>query len=130
MIALPSKNTVILGVGAVLGAFAGIVLSSLVWIAYNQFVGYPAAAEEARQGYVVLSEKVALEAKVAIEQKRRETAEIISRKHAEALEKADALNNAEKSRLEQENAEYEARLEAVGRRCELDGADIDWLRKP
>lgn len=130
MITVPSKNAVILGVGAVLGALAGIVLSSLVWIAYNQFVGYPAAAEEARLGYVVLSEKTALETKLAIEQKRRETAEFISRKHAEALEKADALNNAEKARLEQENVEYEALLKAAGRRCELDDTDIEWLRKP
>jgi len=130
MIALPTKNTLILGVGAVLGALAGIVISSVIWMSYNHLIAYPDVAREAREGYVVLAEKTALETKIQIEQVRREKAEAISRKHAEALEKADALNNAEKARLEQENAEYEARLEAAGRRCELDGADIDWLRKP
>ena len=130
MIALPSKNTLILGAGIIVGGIVATIVSSLIFVAYNNLVDNPAVARQAREGYVVLSEKTAIETKLKIEAQRRAAAERISAQHADALERAAAWNEAEKVRLEQENADYEARLEAAGRRCELDGADIEWMRKP
>lgn len=112
------------------GAVAGIILSSLLWITYNHFIGHPRVANEARLGYVVLSEKAAIEAKLKLEEKRRKAAEEISSRHQALLKIANAEAEAEQARLEQENADYEARLEAAGRSCRLDDADIEWLRKP
>ena len=112
------------------GAVAGIILSSLLWITYNHFIGHPRVANEARLGYVVLSEKAAIEAKLKLEEKRRKAAEEISSRHQALLKIANAQAEVEQARLEQENADYEARLEAAGRSCRLDDADIEWLRKP
>lgn len=113
-------------IGGVIGILIGVMLMN----GYNRFIGHPSVAAEARLGYVLLAERTALETKLAVETKRREAAERISDNHAKALAVATQQIQEDMARLEQENADYEARLNDAGRRCELNADDINWLRKP
>lgn len=113
----------------VIGGVIGLLIGVMLMNGYNLVIGHPRVAAEARLGYVLTAERATLETKLALEEKRRIAAERISANHANALAKATKQNQADMARLEQENADYEARLNEAGRRCELDADDINWLRK-
>ena len=118
---------------ALIGGLRGIVTAlaasaatiALVGV-YDKLIDDPAIAKAARQGFVVLAEKTALQASVA-ELKRQADA------RQDALEKfesrrimAEAQAETRAALLEQEIAAYEAANSV----CRLDRADIDFLSKP
>lgn len=108
-----------MGIGAVVGAMlAGAAVGG-----YAKFVRYPQIAEQARQGYVALAEKLSLEAQLAEYQ----------RQHVAATQAVDAaLKKAGEAK--QEAADAQARYDAlVASDTDDDGGrftrgDIEWLR--
>lgn len=87
------------------------------------------AAASALKGYVLESEKSAVQAQLAEERRQRLAGAVALeeyRKRAAADEKQDAEIAA---RQEQEIAEYEEKLKAAGRSRLLDGADFDYIMR-
>lgn len=114
------------GIGAIIGA-------SLMWVAvsaYNTQVAFPRIAHEARQGFVLLSEKVTAEAQLAEERRLRTAAELARTGYSRLLADLQARQAEENERIEQEISDYEAALQELGRACHLNSADIEWLRQP
>lgn len=109
-----------------LGAVAGIALM----LTYNALIHDPATRREARQGYVLEAQKTALEAKIAEQQRQISAGNLVIESYQEQLKNSRAAEAAHAEQTELEIAEYEARLKDTGRRCELNDADIEWLRKP
>ena len=109
---------------------AGLAVGAGAMSLYDAWIDDPAVARAARQDYVHKSEKLALEAQLELEKKLRLGAQNAAIDYAARLDQAERAQAAAAARTEQEIADYEAKLEAAGRSCRLDGADIDWLRKP
>lgn len=113
-----------------LPALAGAVLSLGVFSAWDRLIDDPRVRKEARQEYVHIAEKEALQAELEREKELRTIAELVRAGYARLLAEYEARQVAENERIEKEIAEYEAELEAAGRSCRLTDADIEWLRKP
>lgn len=108
---------------------AGLVVAAGMF-AWDVLIDDPAVAREARRGYVERAELRAEKA-MRIEAERQLAAAAEARdRYRLALAAADARNAAIAERIEREIADHEAQLEAAGRSCRLDPADIEWLRQP
>jgi len=105
------------------GIAAGMVLYHLYAVA----IGYPSAAREARQGYVLLAEKTAAEAKAEEMERQRNAAAQATEEHRKRLEAAQASEQAAKDTLEQEISSYERLLSEKNRACLVDREQRDWL---
>ncbi len=111
-----------IGVGAVLGI--------ILMLGNNALFHDRAVRKDALQGYVALSEKTALEAKLAEKDRQIKAGNLVVSSYQEQLRNARAAEAARAEEVEQEIADYETRINDAGRRCDLDADDIDWLRKP
>jgi hypothetical protein len=105
------------------GIAAGIVLYHL----YAVTIGYPSAAREARQGYVLIAEKTAAEARATEMERQRNAASQAVEDHRKRLEAAQAQEQSAKDTLENEIRSYELLLSEKNRACAVTAADRDWL---
>jgi len=96
---------------------------------YNRFIGHPNIAREARLDYVHISERVALEAQLTEVKRQNDIYRVAHQENAELA--ADLTNRwlVTKAQAENDRNDYEAKLDALGRRCNLDDADIKWLQR-
>jgi len=106
---------------------AGIAAGLVLYHLYAVTIGYPSAAREARQGYVLLSEKTAAEARAAEMERQRNAAAQATEEHRKRLEAAQAQEQAAKDTLEDEIAKYELVLSQNNRACTLSPDDKRWL---
>lgn len=105
------------------GVAAGLVLDHR----YAVTIGYPSAAREARAGYVLLSEKTAVEATAKEMERQRNAAQQATEEHRRRLEAAQAEQAKTEATLETEIKTYELQLSEKNRRCLADSADVEWL---
>lgn len=97
---------------------------------WDRYIDDPAVERAARQGYVVLAEKAAAEAELT-ETRRQLAVTVAARdRYQLGLAQAQRLSADRAEQLESEIADYERKLDAAGRACRLDGADIEWVRRP
>lgn len=113
-----------------LAAVAGLTLATGAASLWDRFVDDPAVAAAARRGYVLESEKTAAEAELAEVRRQLAAATAARNRFAVGLAQANAAAQAHAEKLESEIADYEKKLDAAGRKCGLDRADIEWLRQP
>ncbi|WEA24013.1 hypothetical protein [Rhizobium binxianense] len=106
---------------------AGVAAGLLLYHVYAVSIGYPAAAREARAGYVLLAEKTAAEAKAVEMERQRNAAAAAGEEHRKRLAAAEAAERAAKDTLEQEISNYERTLSEKNRACAVTAADRDWL---
>jgi hypothetical protein len=109
---------------------AGLAAGLALMLGFNALIHDPMIEREARQGYVLEAQKTALEAQLAERDRQIKAGEYIITAYQQQLSNARAAETARAEQSEQEIAAYEKRLADEGRICRLDGADIDWLRKP
>lgn len=109
--------------GAVFATFLGMRL-------WDEWIDDPAVAREARQEYVHVSEKASLEARLAEAIRQKNAGQLALADYAHQLAIVQRQQALDVERTEQRIADYEAQLEAAGRSCRLDDADIEWLSQP
>lgn len=104
---------------------AGLAVGLVAYHLYATVIGYPAAAREARQGYVLLAEKTAAQAK-AIELQRQLDAANGAKQSLQAQIARDTADDAQREKdREQKIFEYEVRLSQANRRCALSRDDVN-----
>ncbi|MCW0014925.1 hypothetical protein [Rhizobium sp. BT-226] len=106
---------------------AGVAAGLLLYHVYAVSIGYPAAAREARAGYVLLAEKTAAEAKAVEMERQRNAATQATEEHRKRLAAAEAAEQTAKDTLETEIQSYELQLSEKNRACAVTAADRDWL---
>ncbi|TBY84544.1 hypothetical protein E0H40_29775 [Rhizobium leguminosarum bv. viciae] len=106
---------------------AGVTAGLLLYHFYAVSIGYPAAAREARAGYVLLAEKTAAEAKSVEMERQRNAATQATEDHRRRLAAAEAAEQTAKDTLENEIQFYELQLSEKNRACAVTAADRDWL---
>jgi len=108
---------------------AGIVAGLMLYHLYAVAIGYPSAAREARQGYVLLAEKTAAEAKATEMERQRNAAAQATEEHRKRLEAAEAQSAKSEITREAEIRGYELLLSEKNRKCLADAADVDFLQR-
>lgn len=108
---------------------SGFAVGVVLMLSFNLLINDPSIRREARQGYVLEAQKIALEAQLAERDRQIKAGEFVISAYQEQLSNARAAEQARSEQSEQEIAAYEKRLADEGRACRLDRADIDWLRK-
>lgn len=106
---------------------AGIAAGLALYHVYAVTIGYPSAAREARQGYVLIAEKTAAEARATEMERQRNAASQAVEDHRKRLEAAQASEQAAKETLEHEIESYERSLSQSNRACTLSPDDRRWL---
>ncbi|MBY3228528.1 hypothetical protein [Rhizobium laguerreae] len=106
---------------------AGVAVGLLLYHLYAVSIGYPAAAREARAGYVLLAEKTSAEAKAAEMERQRNAAAQATEEHRKRLAAAATAEQTAKDTLETEIKSYELQLSEKNRACAVTAADRDWL---
>ncbi|MFK4060717.1 hypothetical protein [Brucella anthropi] len=107
------------------GAAFGIVLM----LSFNLLIHDPSIRREARQGYVLEAQKIALEAKLAERDRQIKAGQLVIESYQEQLRNARKAEQERIEQTEQEIADYEKKLAAAGRSCLLNSDDIEWMRK-
>lgn len=111
-------------------AFAAGLVAALVLAAlWDRFIDDPTVERAARQGYVLQVEKRAAEAELAETRRQLAVATAARDRYQLGLAQAQRAAAEHAEQLESEIADYERKLDAAGRACRLDGADLEWLRK-
>lgn len=118
------------GFRGVLAALSGAGLMFLALASYDRLIDDPVVSREARAGFVALSEKVALEARLSEETRQRLAVAAVGAEFSRRRLIAEAIAASRIETLEQEIAGNEAKLLERDRLCRLDDADIEFLRKP
>lgn len=112
-------------------AAAGAIAATLALTAlYDATIDDPAVARAAREGFVAIAEKTALEAQLAERGRQLRAGAQALEEHRKRLAALDRLASTSREQLEQEIAHYETELTRRGRRCYLDNSDIEWLQQP
>ncbi|TAX45917.1 hypothetical protein ELI02_29835 (plasmid) [Rhizobium leguminosarum] len=106
---------------------AGVAAGILLYHLYAVSIGYPAAARDARAGYVLLAEKAAAEAKAVEMERQRNAATQATEEHRRRLAVAEGAEQTAKDTLETEIESYELQLSEKNRACAVTTADRDWL---
>jgi hypothetical protein len=105
------------------GILAGVALSTV----YVTLIHDPQVASAAREGYVQLAEKTAAEAK-ATEMGRQRDAASQALSEASKRQQADELaDQAIQAQTDLDTADYEKRLQAAGRACNVDSDDAGFI---
>ncbi|RUV98331.1 hypothetical protein EOA88_00390 [Mesorhizobium sp. M5C.F.Ca.IN.020.14.1.1] len=112
------------GVGGALRLAAG--LAGGIALAYLTIV--PLERADARRGYVQEDRAIAAEAKLAEVQRQIHAGEIVIASYQEILRNARQKDAADDAKLARDRTEFEAKLAAAGRSCNLDAGDLDWLQ--
>lgn len=113
-----------------LAAAAGIAATLALTGLYDATIDDPAVARAAREGFVAIAEKTALEAQLAEMNRQLAAGRTALEEHRNRLAARDRLASAAREQLEQEISRYEATLADRNRACLLDDPDIEWLRRP
>jgi hypothetical protein len=92
-----------------------------IWLAAHD----RSVANEARQGYVLLAEKTAAEARANELQRQLSAADSAKQSLLEQITKDTAEDAQREKDREQRIFEYEVRLSQANRRCTLDRSDLD-----
>lgn len=109
-----------------LGKIAGAV--ALLAAAFLGFRVWLSAHDAAvLKGYVLVSEKIAAEAELAEVKRQLDAGKIVIASYTEVAKNARAKELETSAQAETRIKEYEAKLVSLGRRCDLDSADIDEL---
>lgn len=109
---------------------AGIAVGTGGAALWDRWIDDPAVARRARETCVADVERVAAEARAAELARQNAALRAARDGYRLALVEADRRNAETAQRLETEIASHETELAAAGRSCLLDGADVEWLRKP
>ncbi|PSH68631.1 hypothetical protein CU102_12800 [Phyllobacterium brassicacearum] len=88
------------------------------------------AADDARKGYVIESEKIAAEARAARIEQERKAAQIVVDAYQVQLRNLLTIEELKNEQHQQEIADYEAKLKAAGRSRLVDDADRRFLLNP
>lgn len=113
-----------------LATAAGIAATLVLSMAYDALIDDPSVSRAAREGIVRIAEKTALEAQLAETKRQLNAGAQALEEHRKRLAATVRLADTAREQMEQEIARYETELGRAGRRCELDPADIKWLRQP
>lgn len=103
-----------------------VIAAGLLW---NMLIDNPIQRAEARGGYVAIAELEAAKAQLAETKRQTEAAQEASDNFAETLRRQAQAASIKTAEQEKRNAEYQARLVALGRQCLLDDDDIRELSK-
>lgn len=118
------------GVTGIMRMIAGAAIAAVLAYAVTYMIIVPLERADARRGYVVLSEKIAAEAEAAELRRQRDASSQSLEEHRKRLAVAQASEEQANGRLEKEIAQNEIALDAAGRSCRVDPADLQWLLKP
>ncbi len=113
-----------------LAAAAGIAATLTLALAYDTLIDDPAVARTAREGFVRIAERTALEAQLAETRRQLAAGAQALEEHRKRLAAKARLTEMAREQMEQEIARYETDLARAGRSCDFDAADIEWLRQP
>lgn len=105
------------------GAAAGAFLTWSTMTAYDNLIDDPAIARAAREGYVALAEKTALQAQIGEIERQRRAAD-------EAMTAALAREESARKEAADAQARYEALVaqDSGDDGARVDGGDLRWLR--
>lgn len=123
-----SRFATALQIGA--GVVVGVTVTALAMLAYDTFIDDPRVAREARREYVAAAELAAVKAELAKVKREKEATQKVLTDFEARYREAMEQQAEHQFHLEQEIAEYEARLAESDRVCVLDDRDIEWLSKP
>ncbi|RWF44316.1 MAG: hypothetical protein EOS65_02760 [Mesorhizobium sp.] len=84
--------------------------------------------EAALVGYVLQSKANAAEAKLAEVQRQVAAGEIVIASYQEILKNARTKDAADDAQFARDRRDFEAKLVAAGRGCQLDDSDLQWLQ--
>lgn len=112
-----------------LAAAAGFTAAVVISSVYDRLIDDPFVAHAARKNYVAQVKFDTLKFQLDAERRGRAIAEEAGRKYARTLIAFQREQQERELRIEQEIADYEAKLRENGRQCRLDRGDIDWLRR-
>ncbi len=119
---LTSKiGRILLGVLIVVGAF----FAFRAWLAWHD----SNVAEAAKNGYVLLAEKTAAEAKAAEIQRQLDAAKQSLATFQKRLEAETAQDKIDDQKREDEIKSYELLLSEANRKCLLDSGDLEFLQR-
>lgn len=117
------------GPGTYLGGGIGALIGIALTYTAMSIVIIPRERADARQGYVLVAEKVAAEAKAnELERQLRAGQEVISAYQA-TLKKVRVEDAEQDSIFERDRKVFEDKIKAVGRTCGLNSDDLLWLRQ-
>lgn len=106
---------------------AGIAAGVMVYHLYAISIGYPAAARSAKAGMVTLFERDALASQLAEEKRLRLAGSQALEEYRKRAAAALTAEQADNDRMEQEIADYEAKL-ADANRCRITPDLRKWLQ--
>jgi hypothetical protein len=99
------------------------------WWQFDKHSAVRRAVDDALTEAVAGAKIAALEAQLAERTRQLEAGRKAAEGFADLLRQAQ-LREAQQAAIDAtEDAEYEAKLKAAGRGCQLDDADLDWLRR-
>lgn len=109
---------------------SGAALCALLFVGARWWLSWHDSnvREAALVGYVLQSKADAAEAKLAEVQRQVSAGEIVIASYQEILKNARAKDAEEDAQFANDRTEFEAKLLAAGRRCQLDDSDLFWLR--
>lgn len=113
------------GVGGALRLAAGVAAG----IGFAYLVIVPLERSDARRGYVLQAQVEAAEAKLAEVQRQVDAGQIVIESYQTILKNARAKDAVEDEQFARDRRDFEAKLVAAGRGCQLDSSDLDWLSK-
>jgi hypothetical protein len=109
----------------VLGLCALLFFGGRLWLSWHD----ESVRDAARAGYVLQSQAEAAEAKLAEVQRQVAAGQIVIASYQEILKNARAKDAADDLQFAKDRKDFEAKLAAAGRSCQLDQSDLDWLSK-
>lgn len=112
-----------IGIGAVI--VVGAFFAFKAWLAWHD----SNVAAAAKQGYVLIAEKTAAEAKAAEIQRQLDGARQSLALHQKRLEADAAQDKIDDKKREDEINSYELLLSEANRRCTASAADVDFITK-
>jgi len=106
-----------------------VIALAIGWWQFDKHSAVRRAVDDALTEAVAGAKIAALEAQLAERTRQLEAGRKAAEGFADLLRQAQ-LREAQQAAIDAtEDAEYEAKLKAAGRGCQLDDADLDWLRR-
>jgi|GEM_PF-2019432 len=117
---------------AVMSALGIVAIAVMAVIGFRLWLAAHDAeiTRKAREDYVELAEKTALERRLKEIERQRNAAAQAFEEHRRRLAAAERLDRQQTETREREIMAYEIRLSQANRQCLLDDDDLDFLRRP
>lgn len=106
-----------------------VIALAVGWWQLDKHSAVRRAVDEALTEAVAGAKIAALEAQLAERNRQLEAGRKAAEGFAELLRQAQLREEQQAAIDAKEDADYESELAAAGRRCALDDADLDWLRR-